>query len=81
MKLASPWGAAGRGVAMEAAHIVLLRDDWSLIPHAMRIARRTMRVVRINIGFTAIYNLVGLALAAWGFSLLSSPLLPNPCPI
>jgi len=59
-------GAAGSDVAVEAAHIALMREDWTLIPEAIRIARRTMRVVRTNIGFTAFYNLVGLTLAAFG---------------
>jgi P-type Cu+ transporter len=59
-------GAAGTGVALEAAHVALMRDDWTLVPEALRIARRTMRVVKTNIGFTALYNLVGLSLAAFG---------------
>jgi Cd2+/Zn2+-exporting ATPase/Cu+-exporting ATPase len=60
-------GAVGSDVAIEAAHVVLMRDDWRLVPEALRIARRTMRVVKLNIGFTAVYNLVGLSLAALGF--------------
>ena len=60
-------GATGSDVAIEAAHIALMRDDWHLVPEALRIARRTMRVVKLNIGFTALYNLVGLGLAAFGF--------------
>jgi len=60
-------GAVGSDVAIEAAHVVLMRDDWRLVPEALRIARRTMRVVKLNIAFTAVYNLVGLSLAALGF--------------
>lgn len=59
-------GAAGSAVALEAAHIALMREDWSLVPEMMHIARRTMSVVRLNIGFTAVYNLTGLTLAALG---------------
>jgi P-type Cu+ transporter len=59
-------GVAGTDVALEAAHIALMRDDWRLVPEVLRIARRTMRTVKINIGFTALYNLVGLSLAALG---------------
>lgn len=59
-------GAAGSDIALEASHIALMRDDWSLVPHAFRIARRTMDTVKLNIGFTAVYNLVGLSLAAIG---------------
>jgi len=60
-------GAAGTDVAVEAAHVALMRDDWTLVPEVFRIARRTMRVVKLNIGFTALYNLAGLSLAALGF--------------
>lgn len=60
-------GAAGSDVAIEAAHIALMREDWNLVPMAFSIARRSMRVVRINIGFTGIFNLVGLTLASLGF--------------
>ena len=60
-------GAAGSPLAIEAAHIALLRDDWKLVPEVLRIARRTMNTVKINIGFTVVYNLAGLALAALGF--------------
>ena len=59
-------GAAGSDVAIEAAHVALMRDDWQLIPEAIRVARRTMRVVRGNLLFTIGYNMVGLTLAAVG---------------
>lgn len=60
-------GEAGTDVAIEAAHIVLMREDWTLVPGVFRIARRTMRIVEMNLAFTAMYNLAGLALAAFGF--------------
>lgn len=59
-------GAAGSPVAIEAAHVALMREDWLLVPELFHIARRTLRVVRMNIGFTALYNLIGLSLAALG---------------
>jgi len=59
-------GSAGAAVAAEAASIALLRDDWRLIPEAVRVARRTMRVVRGNLIFTIAFNIVGLTLAALG---------------
>jgi Cd2+/Zn2+-exporting ATPase/Cu+-exporting ATPase len=60
-------GVAGADVALEAAHVALMQDNWLLVPEVLRIARRTMGVVKMNLGFTAVYNLVGLALAALGF--------------
>ncbi len=59
-------GAAGTDVAIEAAHIALMRDDWALIPEVIHISRRTMSVVKFNIGFTVVYNFIGLALASTG---------------
>lgn len=59
-------GAAGTDIAIEAAHIALMREDWHLVPEVLRIARRTMRVVKMNLVFTALYNLIGLTLAAVG---------------
>jgi len=60
-------GAAGSDVAVEAAHVALMREDWALVPEVLRIARRTMGVVKTNLAFTAVYNVAGLALAAFGF--------------
>lgn len=59
-------GVAGTDVALDAAHMALMRDDWELVPDAFVIAHRTMRVVKMNIAFTVLYNLVGLSLAALG---------------
>lgn len=59
-------GAAGTDVAIEAAHIALMREDWSLVPEVLRIAQRTMRIVKMNLAFTTVYNIVGLSLAAFG---------------
>jgi P-type Cu+ transporter len=59
-------GANGSDIAIEAAHIALMREDWSLLPRVFQIAKRTMKVVKMNLGFTIVYNLVGLTLAATG---------------
>jgi P-type Cu+ transporter len=60
-------GVAGTDVAIEAAHVALMRDDWRLVPLLIGLARRTLGVVRMNLWFTAVYNLLGLTLAAFGF--------------
>ncbi|MBI5953009.1 MAG: cadmium-translocating P-type ATPase [Chloroflexi bacterium] len=59
-------GAAGTDVAIEAAHIALMREDWNLVPDVLKIAKRTMRIVKTNLAFTTIYNVFGLSLAAFG---------------
>lgn len=60
-------GAAGTDVAIEAAHVALMREDWTLVPDVFRIAQRTMKIVKMNLIFTTLYNVVGLSLAAFGF--------------
>lgn len=60
-------GAGGTDVAIEAAHIALMREDWALIPEVFLMAQKTMKIIRFNLGFTTVYNLVGLSLAAFGF--------------
>jgi P-type Cu+ transporter len=60
-------GAAGTDIAIEAAHVALLRDDWMLVPEVIGIAHRTLRVVKANFAFTIVYNVIGLTLAALGF--------------
>jgi Cd2+/Zn2+-exporting ATPase/Cu+-exporting ATPase len=59
-------GAAGSALALEAAHVALMREDWMLVPEVLAIARRTLRVVKMNFAFTTLYNVVGLTLAALG---------------
>ncbi|MBI1800996.1 MAG: cadmium-translocating P-type ATPase [Chloroflexi bacterium] len=59
-------GAAGSDIAIEAAHVALMREDWRLVPDLFRIARRTLSVVKSNLLFTAVYNVVGITLAALG---------------
>ena len=56
-------GVMGTDIALEAAHAALMREDWNLVPDLFTIARRTMRVVKMNLSFTILYNLVGLSLA------------------
>jgi cation transport ATPase len=60
-------GVAGADVAIEAAHVALMRDDWRLAPQLLGLAQRTLGVVKPNLGFTAVYNLLGLSLAVFGF--------------
>jgi len=59
-------GAAGSDVAIEAADVALMREDWLLVPEALRLGRRAARTIRQNLWFTAGYNAVGLTLAAVG---------------
>jgi Cd2+/Zn2+-exporting ATPase/Cu+-exporting ATPase len=59
-------GVAGSDIAIETAHIALMREDWSLIPQLFEIANRTMGVVKMNLAFTGVFNILGITLAAFG---------------
>ena len=61
-------GAMGSDAAIEAADIVLMDDKPSNIARAMRIARKTMRIVRQNIVFAIGVKVVILVLAALGIA-------------
>ena len=54
----------GADVAIEAADGALLRDDPSSLPILIRLARRTMTTIRINLAWAFGYNLVALPVAA-----------------
>jgi P-type Cu+ transporter len=54
----------GTEVAKEAGQVLLLRSDFSGVPTALRIARRTVGKVRQNLGWAVGYNLLLLPIAA-----------------
>jgi len=60
--------AMGRGtdVTLESADAVLVRDDLRLLPALVRIGRRTTRVIRQNVFWAFIYNVVAIPLAVAG---------------
>lgn len=61
-------GAMGSDAAIEAADVVLMDDKLSKIPTAIRISKRTMRIVKENIIFALGVKLGVLILAAFGLA-------------
>ena len=61
-------GALGSDAAIESADIVLMDDKPSRLPLALRIARRTMRIVRENIIFSLVVKFGILILSALGLT-------------
>lgn len=59
-------GGLGSDAAIEAADIVLMNDDIANLPLAVRIARKTRRIVTQNIMFALGVKIAVLALAAFG---------------
>ena len=54
----------GTDVAIEAGDITLMRGDPLGIPRAIALARRSMRVMRQNLFWAFVYNVVGIPIAA-----------------
>ena len=61
-------GALGSDAAIEAADVVLMDDDPAKIALAMRISRRTLRIVYENIVFALAVKVVCLVLGAIGIA-------------
>lgn len=60
-------GALGSDAAIEAADIVLMDDDPAKIATAMKISKKTLRIVHQNIVFAFVIKFACLALGAVGF--------------
>ena len=61
-------GGLGSDAAMEAADVVLMHDNLLRLPQAIRLARRTMRIVKENIVFALLVKIGVLILSAFGFA-------------
>ena len=55
---------AGTDVAIEASDITLIKDDLRSVPAAIRLSKETVKVIRQNLFWAFIYNIIGIPIAA-----------------
>ena len=71
----------GTDVAIESAHITLVKGDLRGIAKARRLSRATMRNIRQNLFFAFVYNVMGVPIAAGAlypfFGILLSPIIAS----
>jgi P-type Cu+ transporter len=71
----------GTDVAIESAHITLVKGDLRGIVKARRLSRATMRNIRQNLFFAFVYNVMGVPIASGilypFFGILLSPILAS----
>jgi Cu+-exporting ATPase len=71
----------GTDIAVEASDVTLMRGDLTGVPAAIALSRRTMRIMKQNLFWAFIYNVVGIPVAAGAlypaFGLLLSPILAS----
>ncbi len=57
----------GSAAALDAAQVVLLRDDLSLLTEGRKVAALTLRTIKESLFWAFSYNIVAIPLAAMGF--------------
>jgi Cu2+-exporting ATPase len=75
--------AMGKGtdVAMDVAMVILMTSDPLQIPQTIRLSRQTVRLIKQNLFWAFIFNLIGIPLAAGAlypaFGLLLNPMIAS----
>ena len=58
---------AGADVAIDAADVVLMKSQLIDVPAAIKLSRATLRIIKENLFWAFIYNVIGIPLAAGAF--------------
>jgi Cu+-exporting ATPase len=58
---------SGTDIAIEAADVILIRNDLRTLPAAIRLSQKTIAKIKQNLFFSFIYNMAGIPVAALGF--------------
>jgi Cu2+-exporting ATPase len=57
---------AGTQIAISKADYILMNDQLPIVVKALRLTRKTLRIIRQNLGWAVIYNIVAIPAAAVG---------------
>jgi Cu+-exporting ATPase len=71
----------GTAIAAEAADVVLMRSDLTTVPQAITLSRKTMRIMKQNLFWAFVYNVIGIPIAAGvlypAFGILLTPVIAS----
>ena len=59
-------GKVGSDIAVDAADIALVNDDIRELPHLLKLSRRMMNTIRVNLTFSMALNFIAIILAITG---------------
>ena len=59
-------GKAGSDIVVDAADIALVNDDIKELPHLLKLSRRMMNTIRVNLTFSMTLNFIAIILAITG---------------
>ena len=59
-------GGIGSDIAVDAADIALVGDDIKAIPHLLRLSKKTMKTININLALSMLLNFAAILLAMTG---------------
>lgn len=65
--------SSGTDVAAESSGIILMREDLHAVVDSLKLSRQTMKIIRENLFWAFIYNMIGIPIAAGLLVLFGGP--------
>lgn len=69
----------GSDVAMDAAKVTIVSGSLSRIPAMIRLSRKSRRIIRENLFWAFIYNIIAVPMAAGAFGFSLNPMIASCC--
>ena len=70
----------GSDIAIETAQLTIVNGDLAKLPRAFRLSKKTLRVIKENLFWAFIYNVIGIPIAAGalaGFGVMLTPMFAS----